>query len=179
MLIGIDASRASVDERTGIEGYSYHILRGLIAAGRQHRFRLYFRDMPAEGLVPPAENVEVEVIRRYRLWTHTGLGPVVRREKPDVLFVPSHVVPWPNTGRVPTVVTAHDLGYLHYPDKHPLFERLHLNWSTRHSARASWRMIAVSNATKQDLVSLNGVPAEKIRVVHSGVDTFLQPVEDK
>jgi glycosyltransferase involved in cell wall biosynthesis len=39
-------------------------------------------------------------------------------------------------------------------------------------------MIAVSNATKQDLVALNGVPAEKIRVVHSGVDTFLQPVEN-
>ncbi len=178
MLIAIDASRATISQRTGTEGYSLHIIRGLIEQGREHRFRLYFRDEPEEGLIQAAGNVEIQVIRQRRLWTHAGLGPAVRRQRPDVLFVPAHVIPWPNSGWVPAVFTAHDLGYLHYPEKHPFLARLYLDWSTRHSANVARRVIAVSKATAHDLVALNGVPEEKIRVVHSGVDEALKPVRD-
>ena len=179
MLIGIDASRATVAQRTGTEGYSLHIIRGLIAQGNDHRFRLYFRDDPEPGLIPTQENVECVVIRRRRLWTHAGLRKSLQRKPPDVLFVPAHTLPWPTAAGVPSVVTAHDLGYLHYPDKHPLLERLYLDWSTRHSASIARRVIAVSQATAQDLVALNGIPRDKIRVVHSGVDEELQPVQDE
>lgn len=178
MLIGIDASRATVAQRTGTEGYSLHIIRGLIEQGHEHRFRLYFRDTPPAALFPAQDNVETCVIRQRRLWTHLGLGPAVRREPPDVLFVPAHVIPWPGTGRVPSVVTVHDLGYLHFPDKHPIFEWLYLNWSTRHSANVAQRVIAVSKATAHDLITLNGVPPAKIRVVYSGIDETLKPVKD-
>lgn len=178
MLIGIDASRATVAQRTGTEGYSLHIIKGLLQHGGEHCFRLYFRDDPPENLFPQQDNVENCVIYQARLWTHTGLGPAIRREHPDVFFVPAHVIPWPDVNPVPAVVTAHDLGYLHYPTKHPLAERLYLDWSTRHSARTARRVIAVSHATKQDLVALNGIPAEKIRVVHSGIDSKLQPIDN-
>ncbi len=178
MLIGIDASRATVTQRTGTEGYSLHVIRGVLAQGEEHRFRLYFRDRPSEGVIPRQDNVEIEVIHRQRLWTHTGLGPAVRRDRPDVLFVPAHVIPWPDVGGVSSVVTAHDLGYLHYPEKHLLLDRLYLDWSTRHSASVARRVIAVSRATAHDLTALNGIPADKIRVVYSGVDDGLKPVED-
>jgi glycosyltransferase involved in cell wall biosynthesis len=178
MLIGIDASRATVSQRTGTEGYSLHIIRSLIEQGQGHRFRLYFRDEPDPNLIDPDERVEIQVIRRPRLWTHSGLGPTVRRQRPDVLFVPSHVVPWPNVGG-PSVFTAHDLGYRHYPEKHPLPARAYLDWSTRHSANIATRVIAVSHATAHDLTQLNRTPADKIRVVHSGVDPQLQPVTDQ
>ncbi len=181
MLIAIDASRATVLQRTGTEGYSLHIIRGLIKQGQEHRFRLYFRDPPEAGLIAPADNVEVQVIARRWLWTHAGLGPAVRRtrpQRPDVLFVPAHVIPWPGTGPVPAVFTAHDLGYLHYPDKHPFLSGQYLDWSTRHSAHVARRVIADSKATKHDLVALNGVPESKIRVVYCGVDAQLSPVEE-
>jgi glycosyltransferase involved in cell wall biosynthesis len=77
------------------------------------------------------------------------------------------------------VFTAHDLGYLHYPAKHPLLDRLYLNWSTRYSANAARRVIAVSKATAHDLTALNGIPQEKIRVVYSGIADLLQPVTDQ
>ena len=178
MLIDIDASRATVAQRTGTEGYSLQVIRGLISLGQEHHFRLYFRDTPPDDLFPAHDNVEVRVINRQRFWTHSGLGPVVRYDRPDVLFVPAHVIPWPNVGEVPSVVTIHDLGYLHYPDKHPLGERLYLGWSTRHSSRVARRVIADSNATAHDLIVLNGVPEEKIKVVYPGVDDLLNPVSD-
>jgi glycosyltransferase involved in cell wall biosynthesis len=179
MLIGIDASRATIEQRTGTEGYSLHIIRGLIEQGGEHRFRLYFRDTPEDGLVPEQDNIEKRVIIRHRMWTHRGLGPDVRRDPPDVLYVPAHVVPWPAPGEVPAVFTAHDLGYMHYPSKHPLFSRLYLDWSTRHSAAAARRIIADSKATAHDLIALINTPPEKIRVVHPGVDEMLKPVEDR
>jgi glycosyltransferase involved in cell wall biosynthesis len=179
MIIGIDASRATVRRRTGTEGYSLNIIHGLIEQGVGHQFRLYFRDNPPPDLFPARPNVEHVVIRRDRMWTHTGLRTALRTHRPDVLFVPAHVIPWPNTMGVPAVVTIHDLGYLYYPEKHPLFNRLYLNWSTQHSARVARRIIAVSKATAHDLVALNGVPEEKIRVVYSGVDEILKPVRDE
>lgn len=179
MVIAIDASRATVAQRTGTEGYSLQIIRGLIEQGAGHRFRLYFRDEPEEGLVPATDNVEFVVLRQPRLWTHIALRRAVISSRPDVLFVPAHVIPWPGTRTVPSVVTAHDLGYLHYPDKHPLLARMYLDWSTRHSASTARRVIAVSQATAHDLHVLNGVPEGKIRVVHSGVDPTLAPVTDE
>jgi glycosyltransferase involved in cell wall biosynthesis len=122
--------------------------------------------------------VHIEVIAQQRLWTHLGLGPTIRRARPDVLFVPSHVIPWPGVDDVPAVVTIHDLGYLRYPGAHPLAQRLYLDWSTRYSARVARRVIAVSQATGDDLVGLNGTPPDKIRVIHSGIDDTLKPVDN-
>jgi glycosyltransferase involved in cell wall biosynthesis len=89
------------------------------------------------------------------------------RRPPGVLFVPSHVVPlW----HPRTVVTIHDLGYLHEPDAHPPAQRRMLEWTTRWSCRAATKIIAISNSTKHDLVTKYAVPDAKIRVIHHGVD---------
>src|SRR5205823_7414968 len=94
------------------------------------------------------------------------------RHRPDVLFVPAHVVPLLHPRR--TVVTVHDLGYLHVPTAHPPAARRYLNWSTRWSVRAARRVIAVSAATRDDLTAMLHVPQDKITVVHHGV----RPVPD-
>ena len=178
MLIGIDASRATVAQRTGTESYSLHVIRGLLEAGRAHRFRLYFRDGPPPDLFPAREGIEARVIGRGRLWTHLGLGPDMRRDPPDVLFVPAHVIPWP-APVAPAVVTVHDLGYRHYPAAHRLSDRLYLDWATRHSARATRRVIADSQATARDLTTFYHTPPDKISVVYPGVDPTLEPVSDE
>ena len=53
MRIAVDASRATVRHRTGTEGYSLHIIRGIIdAAAPDDQFTLYFRDEPSAELFP-------------------------------------------------------------------------------------------------------------------------------
>ena len=95
MLVGIDASRTTVERPTGTEIYSLHLTRHLIARADGHRFRLYFRDDPPQDLFAQAAHVERRVIRSRRLWTHMGLRGELRRDSPDVVFIPAHVVPWP------------------------------------------------------------------------------------
>jgi glycosyltransferase involved in cell wall biosynthesis len=177
MLIGIDASRAAARERTGTENYSLHLIRHLLALESGHRYRLYFNRPPSIGLFPTTPDLELRVMPFPRLWTHGRLSWEMARQPPDVLFVPAHVLPLVHPRS--SVVTVHDLGYLHYPRAHPLLDRLYLDFSTRYNARAASRVIAVSQATKDDLVQHCGIEPGKITVVYSGWDETKQPVEDK
>src|SRR5689334_14571946 len=115
-LIGIDASRATSGQRTGTEHYSANLLRALalLPEAEGYRFVLY-ANSESEGEAREKLGFELPVgwevcaIPARRLWTHVGLSREVRRRPPDVLFVPSHVVPLRHPRR--TVVTIHDLGY--------------------------------------------------------------------
>jgi glycosyltransferase involved in cell wall biosynthesis len=167
LTIGIDASRVRVAQRTGTEQYSVALLRALMALETPHRWRLYAPGPPPDDLLPLPPRWEWRTIPFPRLWTHARLSWEMVRHMPDVLFVPAHVVPLVHPRR--TVVTIHDLGYLHVPDAHPGRSRRYLDWSTRWSVRAARKVIAVSDATKDDLVQTLHVPAGKIAVVHHGV----------
>jgi glycosyltransferase involved in cell wall biosynthesis len=108
------------------------------------------------------------------MWTHLRLSREMLRRPPGVLFVPSHVVPLWHPRR--TVVTVHDLGYLEYPHAHTRSSRLYLHLSTLFSARSARRVIAISEATKRDLIRHYRVPPHKISVVYHGRDPIFAPV---
>ncbi len=177
MLIGIDASRAALAQSTGTEKYSLHLIRHLLALESGHRYRLYFNTPPEPELLPSQADVEWRVMPFPRFWTHLRLSREMIRHPPHLLFVPAHVLPIVHPRR--SVVTVHDLGYLYYPQTYRLLDRIYLDLSTRYNARAASRLIAVSSATKRDLVERYDVPPGKITVVHSGRDESLGPVEDR
>jgi len=175
MLIGIDASRAVAAQPTGTELYSQQLIRALIDSAPERRFRLYFNQPPAADLFK-SDRVELRAIRFPHLWTHARLSLEMALHRPDALFVPAHVLPIVHPRQ--SVVTVHDLGYLHFPNSHPRFQRWYLDVSTRWNARAAMRLIADSQATKDDLIRHYGTPAEKIVVAHPGLDPNLHRVED-
>ena len=115
MLIGIDASRAVVAQRTGTEAYSLHLIRALLDLAPAHRFRLYLNAPAPAGLFAGAQ-CELRTIPFPRLWTHVRLSAEMLRQPPDVLFVPAHVLPLVHPRR--SVVTVHDLGHRYHPEAH-------------------------------------------------------------
>ena len=174
MLIGIDASRATVARRTGTENYTRRLIQALLdQAAPSHTLRLYFRDTPTPDALAGGER---RVIPFPRLWTHVRLSwELLTRPRPDVLFIPAHVLPLLHP--VPTVVTLHDLGYRYFPEAHPPAQRWYLDRSTRFSARAASRVIADSFCTRADLVRFYNIPAEKIAVVYPGRDESLRRID--
>jgi glycosyltransferase involved in cell wall biosynthesis len=180
MWIGLDASRATRLHRTGTENYARRLIGGLVAhSDGRHRFTLYLRDAPGTdiaGLLPDSGAVEARFIPFPRLWTHVRLSwELLRRPRPDVLFVPAHVLPVVHPLR--SVVTVHDLGYRHFPQAHAAGQRLYLDWSTRFSARRSSLVMADSQATRRDLLRFYDIPDGKIRVVYPGRDERLGPTD--
>jgi glycosyltransferase involved in cell wall biosynthesis len=75
------------------------------------------------------------------------------------------------------VITVHDLSFLRYPERFRPANRLYLSTMTRLSCRRARRVIAVSQATADEIVRLLGVSAAHIDVIPHGVehDRF-QPV---
>lgn len=171
-IIGIDASRSTSEQQTGTERYSRRIIQELLDLGINQRFRLYLNAMTPMPLRQRAY-VEQRLIPFPRLWTHLRLSSELARHPVDVLFVPAHVVP--PVRPAATVVTIHDLGYLYEPAAHTSLSRTYLDWSTRWSVRAARSIIAISEATKRDLVQFYGVPPHKVSVVYHGIDERFQP----
>jgi glycosyltransferase involved in cell wall biosynthesis len=163
-VIGIDASRALTAEKTGTETYTSELLQALAALNPPDDFELYLNAPAAPTDLP---KLGTPICMPFpRLWTHLRLSARMATHRPGVLFVPAHVVPAIHPH---TVVTIHDLGYLHVPDAHPDSTRRMLDFTTRWSARAARAIIAISEATKRDLIEAYGAPASKITVIHHGV----------
>jgi glycosyltransferase involved in cell wall biosynthesis len=85
----------------------------------------------------------------------------------DMVHATSAAVP-PTAGR-PLVATVHDLAFRHYPDAYPAAGRRYHDRSARIVAAEAARVIAVSQATADDLTELYGVEPERISVVPLGV----------
>lgn len=157
MTIGFDGSRAFLGERTGTENYSFQLLKTLRTIDRKNQYIIYTR----------------KTIPWPRLWTQGGLALQTFKDNLDVLFVPAHTLPIIRKPGLKTVVTVHDLGSEYLPQMHQLKQRLYLGFMQRYQLSSVTRIIAVSKATKNDLVEKVGIDPKKIEVIYEGYDKKL------
>lgn len=169
----MDISRIAVAARTGTERYSYELLAALSRHDRTHDYTLYCNGLPAT-LPPLRPNFRLRAIPLPRLWTYLRLSMEMAQQPPDVLFVPSHVLPLVRPPR--SIVTIHDLGYLSFPRAHTRARWLELHLTTLWNTRAASRIIAISHATKADLVRRYAVHPDKISVIHHGLSPDFCPI---
>lgn len=174
-IIGIDASRAVGRIRTGTENYSAQLIKALVSEPADFDWRLYFNGDPDGLELPNGSNVDIRDIPSGRLWTHARLSAELLRHRVSGLFVPAHVIPLYHP---PTVVTIHDLGYLHWPEAHPKKQVRMLDLTTRWSARTARHIIVPSQQTADDLVTAYKVDPGKITVVHHGIDPSMSNQPD-
>lgn len=168
MHIAIDASRTTVAKVTGTEHYALQMIRAIITRNTANTFTLYFREPPVPDLFPQAQQVSQRVIPFPRAWTHVRLAAELLRDRPDLLWVPAHALPFAFPGRA--AVTVHDLGYRYFPEAHPANQRRYLDLTTRTSTARASVVLADSRATADDLTRFYGTPPGKIQVVYPGVD---------
>ncbi len=152
-------------QRTGTENYTAQIVYGLLDQSLHADYRLYFnsRRFPAEL----RGRADIRSMPWPRLWTHLRLSFELLAHPPDLLFVPAHVIPlW----HPRSVVTVHDLGYLHHPESHSRRQRLVLDATTRWSVHAASHVIVPSHATGNDLANHYGVSSDRFSVIYHGLN---------
>jgi len=159
--IAVDINPATREVMTGTEIYAREVCSRLPSAGPEYRWR-FLASRPRAGL-----GVDLTVLPMRRLWTQVRLPVALARRRPDLLFVPSHAIPFLWPGRALTVV--HDLAFERHPGAYSPAERMYLRLTTRWAAMRCPRLIAVSESTKADLVELYGLKPERVRVVPLGV----------
>jgi glycosyltransferase involved in cell wall biosynthesis len=102
-----------------------------------------------------------------------GMARAVRAQKADLVHVGyGNARP---LGRLdcPRVVTCHDLIPLLFPDRYADWQEgwaKGRRWLDEQRYHGADHVIAISQATKDDLIRLLGVPASKISVVPNGID---------
>ena len=179
MRIGIDASRAFVENPTGTERYSHEVITRILALpeAREHEWVLYTKGHPerSEGSrldsSPWAQNDKVRVVNiglRY-LWTQVGLAARTWIDRLDVLWVPAHTLPVLRKPGVKTVVTIHGIEYEYLQAYENALQRWYLPLSTKYAVLTADKIIAVSEFTKRQLVERVGAQADKINVIYEGV----------
>jgi glycosyltransferase involved in cell wall biosynthesis len=114
---------------------------------------------------------------------HGGRNPFVRipvmlpalavKDRLDVFL--AHDVR-PPVAPCPVVTLVHDVAFERHPEYFSRYELAWMRRGFRYSCRHSDGVIAVSKFTRDEIVSLYGVPAERITVAPNGVDpAFFDP----
>jgi len=173
MQIGIDA-RLTYYTAAGIGQYTINLLRALAGIDQEDDYTV-FQSRKANSPLLEEDN-----FRCLGLWTPSHhrfepylLGLELLQYSLNLLHSPDFIPPF--GGRFKSIITIHDLAFLHYP-----------NFLTRESARYYGRIdqavrrtdhiIAVSESTRRDIINLLGVPDDKITVIYEAADPLYRPL---
>ncbi len=187
MKIGFDAKRAA-QNRTGLGNYSRFVLRILSQQHPENEYHLYApnpRRTPFYGEIPTLGQLhqhfpEGSVWQRLRsLWRVWGLTAAVRHDDIQLFHGLSNELPLNmGRGRCRSVVTIHDLIFIHTPQYYHWIDRQIYNYKFRRACRLADRVIAVSQYTKREIMHYYGIAEDKIDVVYQGCETvFAQPID--
>lgn len=120
------------------------------------------------------DDVEVGEIRssppglaRTIRWLTSGASAGLRATGAQLLHSPNFVVPW--NVPVPFVTTVFDLSTRRFPGDHPFEWRAYERWVMPSRAKAAARVIAISELTRQDVISTYAVKARRVVTIHPGV----------
>ncbi len=195
MRVGIDYT-AAARQRAGIGRYTRELVGALLAlAGQDTSLPYQYVLFAATGGLPRAHwQHEVDRLRSTRhspfvirtlplsddwlarLWHRLRLPiPVETITGPlDVFYSPDFVLS-PTRRGTRTLLTVHDLSFLHYPDHFVPKLIRYLNTVVPRSVARADRVLADSEATRADLLTLLGTEPEKVIVLYSGVDARFRP----
>ncbi len=185
--IGIDVT-AAVSQGGGIGRYTREIVRALAKVGSENEYHLYSAKRPKETSIPNSLPTgpnfsyhEAPLSERwlYRIWYRMSLPIPVQwiTGNLDLLHSPDFVLP-PLRDNIPSLLTVHDLSFVHYPETFTDNLVRYLNNIVPRSIEAASHILADSQSTKDDLLAIWGVSPEKVTVLYSGVDSMFRPVTD-
>jgi len=175
MKIAIHASDLCHQRIDGTRVYILNMLKNFGKLDKQDSFFVYHKNNFNPALKPPSfPNYFFKNIPFPRFWTQTRFAWQLFRDKPGVLWMPVHNLPHWRRKKMKTVVTVHDLAFKIFPQYFPVQELSRLNKLGDHAIQNADGLIAISHATKEDILKFYPtVKAEKIKVIHHGFDAQL------
>ena len=173
MRVGVDA-RLMYHQPAGISRYTGHLLQAMAELDKDDEFIIFQHRKHQTPLVEQAN------FRRATLY-----APVHHRLEQAALTVEFYRFPLDllhSTDFIPplhapckTVITVHDLAFLHYPYFLTTTSATYYGQIDKAVVRAN-HIIVPSEHTKQDLIGQIGVSAEKISVIYEAANPSFAPL---
>ncbi|MFN8373895.1 MAG: glycosyltransferase family 1 protein [Anaerolineae bacterium] len=170
--IGIDA-RLNYYRVGGISTYTRQLVSALETLDYDHRYTIFHSRKSQDSLVKRFDRAALWTPCHHRV-ERLALSLELARFRLDVLHSPDFIPPLRGAKR--HVITVHDLAFLMYPEFMTEESRRYYNDQIRQAVQQADHILAVSEATKHDLVAMLNVPADKITVQLEGVDDDFKPL---
>ena len=161
----------------GIGIHSFEILKRLVEDHPDDHFIFCF-DRPYSQSHVFGRNITPLVLRPparhpvlFYWWFEKMIPMAYKRYQADLFYSPDGFLSLSRSVRK-SLLVIHDLAYLHFPDQIKWSERQYYEYfMPKYIARAD-RIVAVSNATREDIVSHFPDSKNKTSVVYNGVRDF-------
>lgn len=179
MNIAIDIRALSNRRLSGIGNYIYNSIKNIVEQDLTNEYWLFssgLKDNISPWLDIKKENVHHLHYKIPNKLLHAsilaGFGPKIVRKIPadiDLIWLPNLNF-YKYDSKIPTVLTIHDLSFLHSHEFYSLKRRIwHKLINVRKLVNSADKIIAVSENTKRDIIRFFTVPEDKIKVINPGV----------
>lgn len=172
MNIAIDGNEANVGQKVGVSVYTYELLNYFQKkATKDLRFTVFLRTKPMKHMPEQSNYFTYRVVYGPYAWSQFFLPlrlffEYLSGTRYGVFFSPAHYAP--RLLPCNSVVTIHDLSYIHYPSEFLQKDLYQLTHWTRYSIQNAKSVIAVSQATKKDVIQEYKLDSKKVHVVYNG-----------
>jgi len=173
MHIGID-TRLTYYRTGGISTYIRRLVSALETIDTHNDYTIFQSRKASELLTKRFKTANLWTPCHHR-FERMALSVELARFGLDVLHSPDFIPPL--HGARKHVITVHDLTFLHYPQHLTQESRHYYNNQIKMAVKQADHILADSKATKEDLINMLDVPAEKVTVHMLGVEEQFQPLD--
>jgi glycosyltransferase involved in cell wall biosynthesis len=171
----------AIQQHAGIGRYADELTRALITLYPEDDWQLFYVDPEQRTPAPPLDELPRMTLRqsnkpwrlRVLLSTYLRRGQDQTIGPTEIFHATDHLLPRLVHAR--SVFTLHDLTALTFPSAHTQLNRRFLQLRLPYFLRAANLVIAVSAATQRDAMRVYRLPAERLRVIHHGIDSCFRP----
>lgn len=176
MRIAID-THAIGSNLTGNERYIENLAEQLLAVDKENEYLFFFSHEEArrkwENRAPNLTTYKVSENPLFRLGI--DFPRQLRRLRPHLFH---YQYTGPLFGVTPEIVTIHDVSFERHPEFFAAAEALRLRVTVRRAVKTARKILTVSEFSKREIVSLLGVPEQKVEVIYNGVGPEFGRVRD-
>ena len=172
LTIGFDAKRYFLNY-TGLGNYSRDLIRILEKHYPENNYIKYTPklgdNLTSNQLADKKIQLPTSKISKMlpMVWRNWNIISDLKRDKVEIYHGLSGEIPIGlKKAGIKSVVTIHDLIFLRYPELYRGVDRWIYDKKAKYAVENADRIIAISEQTKQDLISFYQVPADKITVIY-------------
>lgn len=170
MTIALQVADLDAARIDGTRVYLLELLKRFGALAPHEDFHLYHKNKFNQELTPPSfKNYTLHKIPFPNQWMQTRFALEMFLSRPEKIFFPVQAVSvfLPKESQVTIVV--HDLAFKKYPETFTFVTRFKLNFLLKRAVARAQNIIAVSEATKHDLLSsFPELTRDKVHVIYHG-----------
>ncbi len=173
MKIAINTRFLLKGKLEGIGRFSMEIVSRMARNNPKDEFYLIFdrqwedEFVFAENVIPVKVSPQARHPILWKIWFDHALPRALKKINPDVFLSLDGFTTLKTN--IPKVTVMHDLAYEHYPKYIPSNAAKFFKKNSPLYAESSDRIVAVSEATKSDLIETYKIESDKIEVIYNGV----------